>query len=218
MHRSVRFVAIFIGGLALAGCETLPPNPLSPQLYEQLHVESVQVEIADGAPVVWSGKVMEYQRENGLKRPELTVSSGKERFEQLKARKEYNERIKKEAPPYVRKALIAGVTDAITEEFADEPAGQIPARIDVLISGFRVPGGGQTILIGGNESLAGEAKIIRLDDSAELAAYNIVITADAGGGVFAAMLNSTMDGDAAKRLGEGYAERLKLLMKRVNKE
>ena len=214
--RSAAFAAAVV---FIAGCETLPPNPISPSLYQQLKVTEVTVTVPEDATVDWVAKVAEYEKENGLEPPEVRSVNTKKRIEEVRALKAYNQRIREEMRPVIVESIQENVAAAVSEQFIDGPNGNVPIKIDVVVNSFIVPGAGQLLISGGDSELSGVAAVSRLDSGEALADYDILVMGGGtGGGLDDALASAFTSRGADKSMGRSFAKRLKYLMERPPSE
>ena len=198
----------------LHACETIPSNPLSPDVRDSLKVADVKVSL-DPA---WITSLEERARKTALRKAkkEHTLAIAKANSKKRKTIPEpsVDDAEVKAAVDKNVQGMIAALDTALRDKFKDYPGGTRPVVIEAKVLSYHAANAGETILLGYNQNIYGVAKVVDQRTNAVLAMYDIKVIQTNQGGLFVALFDAMLFGDKQKDLSNMFARDLMGLMKR----
>ena len=179
----------------MAGCASVPINPLGLNRVATMRLEAVDVQVAPDATVWWGQAERDFAEKHGA---EVTAELRKTKVGAEEVEKNASSAVANSpaAQEYIRQEAARRLQSGLLREVSAEMHGQEPVRIDVTIHQVVMPSAAQRAVLGGQPILRATVRLTEARSGKEIAAYpNLTVAINAGNGVLGVMVDQFATGD-----------------------
>ncbi len=200
--------------LALQGCATAPPSPLTADAARSLRLEGVKVTMAPNASVSWAHAEQEYvdaQAAKGpaapSKKPVTETGATGLAHPSAASSSQYQELVQSaDGQSYIKSRVETRLSTALEGHLKPRMRiGSQPVRLDVVVHEFTVPSAIQRVVIGGVPMIKATAVLRDASTGAVLAERKEMIAAAYAGNGWGGVLADQMMEDLDVRLVNSFA-------------
>lgn len=203
--RLLHACAALLVAMLLAGCATIPSNPLAVDRVGMMHLEAVDVEVAPDGSIWWGEaerRFAEAHRETVVAELRKTRAGAAE-VEQDAAAAVANS---PQAKEHVRNEAASRLQAVMLKEVSQPMRGAEPVRLKVTIHTLRMPSAAQRLVVGGQPILVATVKLVEGPSGREIASYpNLTTVAYAGNGWAGVLVDQFVVDDFYDNLATQFA-------------
>jgi len=181
--------------LLLAGCASIPNNPLNLNRIGTMRLQTVDVQVAPDATIWWGQAERDFAEKHGA---EVTAELRKTKAGAEEVEKNPGSAIANSpaAQAYIRQEAARRLQSGLLREVSAEMHGQEPVRLEVTIHRVSMPSAAQRAVLGGQPILAASVRLAEAGSGREIVTYpNLTVVINAGNGVVGVMVDQFATGD-----------------------